>query len=151
VQEADPDERRQVAVVMDGTLELAEQLPSPVRRRRDEARVSRPSVADPVQRAPQLAQQLLATSNPGHQSAIGLPQVAQRDVRAGVTANLVPPHADLHVVAALRVAARPDIRGPVVTVACDLWDRYRSTPWMKDWEAREAQGLVFVPPAQPKS
>ncbi len=51
-----------------------------------------------------------------------------------------------NVVAALRVAARADITGPVVTIAADLWDRYRSTPWMKAWEAREAQGLVFMQP-----
>ena len=52
----------------------------------------------------------------------------------------------VNVVAALRVAARTDLAGPVVTVAADLWDRYRSTPWMKAWEEREAAGLVFVPP-----
>ncbi len=57
----------------------------------------------------------------------------------------------VNVVGALRVAARADLDGPVVTIAADLWDRYRSTKWMKDWEAREAAGLVFVPPAQPKS
>lgn len=50
----------------------------------------------------------------------------------------------VNVVAALRVAARTDLDGPVVTVAADLWDRYRSTPWMKAWEAREAEGLVFL-------
>jgi cysteine synthase len=52
----------------------------------------------------------------------------------------------VNVVAALRVAARTDLTGPVVTIAADLWDRYRSTQWMKDWEAREAQGLVFMEP-----
>jgi cysteine synthase len=54
----------------------------------------------------------------------------------------------VNVVAALRVAARPDIKGPVVTVAADLWDRYRSTPWMKAWEQRELEGLVFMQPYQ---
>lgn len=57
----------------------------------------------------------------------------------------------VNVVAALRVAARSDISGPVVTIACDLWDRYRSTAWMKEWEAREAEGLVFMQPYQPKA
>jgi cysteine synthase len=57
----------------------------------------------------------------------------------------------VNVVAAVRVAARDDIDGPVVTIAADLWDRYRSTQWMKDWEAREAQGIVFLQPYQPKS
>ena len=38
------------------------------------------------------------------------------------------------------------LRGPVVTIAADLWDRYRSTAWMKAWEEREAQGLVFLQP-----
>ena len=45
----------------------------------------------------------------------------------------------VNVVAALRVAARGNLLGPVVTVAADLWDRYRSTQWMKDWSEREAQ------------
>ncbi len=44
----------------------------------------------------------------------------------------------VNVVAALRVAARRDLSGPVVTIACDLWDRYKSTQWMKDWMEREA-------------
>jgi cysteine synthase len=57
----------------------------------------------------------------------------------------------VNVVAALRVAARTDLDGPVVTVAADLWDRYRSTPWMKEWEARESAGVVFVPAYQPPS
>ena len=52
----------------------------------------------------------------------------------------------VNVVAALRVAARRETRGPVVTIAADLWDRYRSTAWMKAWEEREAQGLVFLQP-----
>ncbi len=57
----------------------------------------------------------------------------------------------VNVVAALRVAARKDISGPVVTIAADLWDRYRSTAWMKEWEAREQEGLVFMQPYQPKA
>ncbi|HSN27738.1 MAG TPA: cysteine synthase family protein [Kofleriaceae bacterium] len=55
----------------------------------------------------------------------------------------------VNVVAALRVAARPDIKGPVVTIAADLWDRYRSTPWMKAWEEREAKAVVFMQPYKP--
>ncbi|MCA9682698.1 MAG: cysteine synthase family protein [Myxococcales bacterium] len=35
-----------------------------------------------------------------------------------------------NVAAALRVAGRGDLRGPVVTVLCDSWDRYRSQPWL---------------------
>ena len=57
----------------------------------------------------------------------------------------------VNVVAALRVAARPDITGPVVTIAADLWDRYRSTPWMKAWEARESEAVVFMKPYQPET
>ena len=38
-----------------------------------------------------------------------------------------------NVVAALRVAARGALDGPVVTVLPDAWDRYRSQPWMKAW------------------
>ncbi|MDB4954312.1 MAG: Cystathionine beta-synthase [Myxococcales bacterium] len=57
----------------------------------------------------------------------------------------------VNVVAALRVAARTDLDGPVVTIAADLWDRYRSTAWMKAWEEREAKGVVFMQPAQPKT
>src|SRR5262245_49563586 len=56
----------------------------------------------------------------------------------------------VNVVAALRVAARTDLDGPIVTIAADLWDRYRATQWMKDWEAREAKGLVFLEPHQAK-
>jgi len=37
------------------------------------------------------------------------------------------------VVAALRVAARRDLRGPVVTVLPDSWDRYRAQPWLREW------------------
>ncbi len=33
--------------------------------------------------------------------------------------------------AALRVAARGDLEGPVVTLLADSWDRYWSTPWMQ--------------------
>lgn len=35
-----------------------------------------------------------------------------------------------NVVAALRVAARGGLEGPVVTVLPDSWDRYRALPWM---------------------
>lgn len=38
-----------------------------------------------------------------------------------------------NVVAALRVAARGDVDGPVVTVLPDGWDRYRAKPWMQGW------------------
>jgi cysteine synthase len=47
---------------------------------------------------------------------------------------LVGGSAGTNVVAALRVAARGGLGGPVVTVLPDGWDRYRSKPWM--------QGLV---------
>jgi cysteine synthase len=45
----------------------------------------------------------------------------------------------VNVVAALRLAARAD--GPVVTIAADQWDRYKSTAWMKSWMEREAHGI----------
>jgi cysteine synthase len=38
-----------------------------------------------------------------------------------------------NVVAALRVAARGGLEGPVVTVLPDGWDRYRAQPWMQGW------------------
>jgi cysteine synthase len=38
-----------------------------------------------------------------------------------------------NVVAALRVAARGGLSGPVVTVLPDAWDRYRAQPWMQGW------------------
>ncbi|MGE0789561.1 MAG: PLP-dependent cysteine synthase family protein [Sandaracinaceae bacterium] len=41
--------------------------------------------------------------------------------------------AGTNVVAALRVAARGDVDGPVVTVLPDSWDRYRAQPWMQTW------------------
>jgi cysteine synthase len=49
----------------------------------------------------------------------------------------------VNVVAALRVAARGNLRGPVVTIAADLWDRYRSTAWMKAWMEREAAQVTL--------
>lgn len=35
-----------------------------------------------------------------------------------------------NVAAALRVARRGGLAGPVVTVGCDSWDRYRAQPWL---------------------
>jgi len=35
----------------------------------------------------------------------------------------------------------------VVTVAADLWDRYRSTAWMKGWMEREAALVTLPAPA----
>lgn len=46
---------------------------------------------------------------------------------------LVGGSAGTNVVAALRLAARGDLKGPVVTVLPDSWDRYRAKPWMQDW------------------
>jgi cysteine synthase len=46
---------------------------------------------------------------------------------------LVGGSAGTNVAAALRVAARGDLDGPVVTVLPDAWDRYRAKPWMQDW------------------
>lgn len=44
---------------------------------------------------------------------------------------LVGGSAGTNVAAALRVAARDDVDGPVVTVLPDAWDRYRTKPWMQ--------------------
>jgi cysteine synthase len=44
--------------------------------------------------------------------------------------------AGTNVVAAIRVACREDIAGPVVTVLPDGLDRYRAQPWMQSWAAR---------------
>ncbi len=41
--------------------------------------------------------------------------------------------AGANVVAALRVAARGGLEGPVITVMCDSWDRYFAKPWMQGW------------------
>lgn len=38
-----------------------------------------------------------------------------------------------NVVAAIRLAARSELAGPVVTVLPDSWDRYRAQAWMQDW------------------
>lgn len=46
---------------------------------------------------------------------------------------LVGGSAGTNVVAALRVAARGGLAGPVVTVLPDAWDRYRAKPWMQSW------------------
>lgn len=44
---------------------------------------------------------------------------------------LVGGSAGTNVAAALRVAARGDVDGPVVTVLPDAWDRYRAKPWLR--------------------
>lgn len=46
---------------------------------------------------------------------------------------LVGGSAGTNVVAALRVAARGGLDGPVVTVLPDASDRYRAKPWMQRW------------------
>jgi len=46
---------------------------------------------------------------------------------------LVGGSAGTNVVAALRIAARGGLDGPVVTVLPDAWDRYRAQPWMQGW------------------
>lgn len=46
---------------------------------------------------------------------------------------LVGGSAGANLAAALRVAARGDLHGAVVTVMCDGWDRYRAKPWMQGW------------------
>lgn len=43
--------------------------------------------------------------------------------------------AGANVAAALRVAARGDLIGPVVTVLCDSWDRYLSRDWLRGTHA----------------
>lgn len=49
----------------------------------------------------------------------------------------------VNVVAAIRVAQRGNLTGPVVTVAADAWDRYKSTAWMQAWMAREAATITL--------
>lgn len=49
---------------------------------------------------------------------------------------LVGGSAGTNVVAAVRVAARGGLDGPVVTVLPDSWDRYRAKPWMQNWDTR---------------
>ena len=44
---------------------------------------------------------------------------------------LVGGSAGTNVAAALRVAARGAVDGPVVTILPDAWDRYRTRPWMR--------------------
>lgn len=45
---------------------------------------------------------------------------------------LVGGSAGTAVAAALRIAARDDVDGPVVALLPDSWDRYRSKPWMQE-------------------
>jgi len=47
---------------------------------------------------------------------------------------LVGGSAGTNVVAALRVAMRAEVDGPVVTILPDAWDRYRATAWMQAWK-----------------
>lgn len=58
-------------------------------------------------------------------------ETTKRLVREG--GLLVGGSAGTNVAAALRVAARGGIDGPVVTVLPDSWDRYRAQPWMQAW------------------
>ena len=44
---------------------------------------------------------------------------------------LVGGSAGTNVAAALRIARRGGLDGPVVTVGCDSWDRYRAKPWLQ--------------------
>lgn len=46
---------------------------------------------------------------------------------------LVGGSAGTNVVAALRLAVRGEVDGPVVTVLPDSWDRYRAQSWMQGW------------------
>lgn len=48
---------------------------------------------------------------------------------------LVGGSAGTNVAAAVRVAARGGLHGPVVTVLPDAWDRYRAKPWMQGWDS----------------
>ena len=50
--------------------------------------------------------------------------------RRRVLQLLVGGSAGTAVVAALRIAARADLDGPVVALLPDSWDRYLSLPWM---------------------
>lgn len=60
------------------------------------------------------------------------------------------------VAAAVRVAADPTLRAPVVTVLADSWDRYWSKPWMQstrstierleDFEGPAGRGTEALPP-----
>ena len=46
-----------------------------------------------------------------------------------------------------RIRHRGDLlKGPVVTIACDQWDRYKSTAWMQAWMAREAAMITLPAP-----
>jgi len=58
-------------------------------------------------------------------------QMARRLVRE--EGLLVGGSAGTAVVAAVRVAARGGLSGPVITVLPDAWDRYRAQPWMQGW------------------
>jgi cysteine synthase len=53
---------------------------------------------------------------------------------------LVGGSAGTAVAAALRVAARGDVEGPVVALLPDGWDRYRSKPWMAAFRERKPEG-----------
>jgi cysteine synthase len=44
--------------------------------------------------------------------------------------------AGTNVAAAIRVAMRADVQGPVVTILPDGLDRYRAQPWMQRWAVR---------------
>ena len=53
---------------------------------------------------------------------------------------LVGGSAGTNIAAALRVATRDGIDGPVVTVGCDSWDRYRGQAWLAAGSAAPSPG-----------
>ena len=59
----------------------------------------------------------------------GLPMAYNRDLQEDKPAIF-----DAHdtVAAALEVAARDNINGPVVVILADSWDRYTSKPWFSE-------------------
>ncbi|MBK8012072.1 MAG: hypothetical protein IPK13_12050 [Deltaproteobacteria bacterium] len=69
----------------------------------------------------------------GERTGRVLPATGGGAVRRFVCSLYVGGSAGVNLVAARRVA-RGELRGPVVTVMCDSWDRSRAKPWMQRWE-----------------
>ncbi len=90
VEQTDAHERRKVALVVDGVLELAQQVAESLRWRRDEVGVSRPGSTDPVLRTTHLAGLLLGSSGASEQPAVYLGQEPHRDGETAVAAEFLP-------------------------------------------------------------
>ena len=110
----------------------AQQTPArlrPTQGRFDERQEDRRRTGHRCPRGPHGAQEARCAQGRGGRARRG--HLTKRLIRE--EGLLVGGSAGTNVVAAVRVASRRGLKGPVVTVLPDLWDRYRAKPWMQGW------------------